>query len=331
MKKMMIMKLFQSTSFAFIVGLALILSSCGKKEPETIEQTDKQATTNTQIAVDPQISAEVEKHLDSIRTGSREEVAKSLIKMGKEAVPALIQALRLRPDDGWLICEVLGEIRDERAIDALIEAYQDDTFPSRSSAAIALGKFKKETILDMFISDLGNIPSDGPSPPVEGIISYGKGAIDALIDVIERGEGRARYEAISALGGIPDSRSVKQLMRVLQNDADDVNRVEAAVGLGQLADAKSLDALINAIKDPSFDVRLAALEALSHFTDKKAYQALLNTLTHKDPALRATAAIALAEFGNKDAISHLEKLLADSDEDVRIAAQESIDILKESN
>lgn len=323
--------LSKSNNLIIVAGLALILSSCGKKEPEIVEQTNKQATTNKQIAVDPQISAEVEKHLDNIRTGSGEEVAKALIKMGKEAVPALMQALRLRPDDGWLICEVLGEIRDERAIDALIEAYQDDTFPSRSSAAIALGKFKKETILDMFISDLGNIPSDGPSPPVEGIVSYGKDAIDALIDVIERGEGRARYEAISALGGIPDSRSVQQLMRVLQNEADDINRVEAVVGLGQLADPKALDALINAMKDPSFDVRLAALEALSHFTDKKAYQSLLNALTHKDPALRATAAIALAEFGNKDAIAHLEKLLADSDEDVRIAAQESIDILKEIN
>jgi len=75
-------------------------------------------------------------------------INKSLIKIGKPAVPALIDLLAAKE---WAArenaSEILGEIGDDRAVPALIGALKDELRGVRMKAAEALGKIGDERAL----------------------------------------------------------------------------------------------------------------------------------------------------------------------------------------
>jgi hypothetical protein len=73
----------------------------------------------------------------------REKARKAIVRIGRPAVPALLEALSV-PNDfvRWEACKALGAIRDPRASTALVHSLVDDNMEVRWLAAeglIALG------------------------------------------------------------------------------------------------------------------------------------------------------------------------------------------------
>jgi len=76
---------------------------------------------------------------------------RNLIQLGSTAVPPLLDALESEPPrKRFLICEILGEIRDPKAVPALIKRLEDEEAnPSvASAAAYALGKLGDRRAVD---------------------------------------------------------------------------------------------------------------------------------------------------------------------------------------
>jgi HEAT repeat protein len=76
---------------------------------------------------------------------TRMKARKSLVALGKPAVPSLIRTLQKSEEDHirWEAAKTLGAIGDPRAIPSLVKALEDSDQGVVWLAAEALGKFKK--------------------------------------------------------------------------------------------------------------------------------------------------------------------------------------------
>lgn len=80
----------------------------------------------------------------------------ALLAFGPEAVGPLVEALKGGSGDGRrLAAEALGELRDKRAVEALIEVMQtDDVYAVRTAAATALGQLKDSRAVWILVGTL---------------------------------------------------------------------------------------------------------------------------------------------------------------------------------
>lgn len=131
----------------------------------------------------------------------RRKAADYLGEIGDDrAVPALIEALKDESDVSWLAARSLGMIGDRRAIDPLIESLGSPEKWLRQGAAWALGKIGDEK------------------------------AIEPLIPILQDQKKDVRKNAAWALGIIGDERAIEPLTR-LQQDEDEGVRQAAKVAL----------------------------------------------------------------------------------------------------
>jgi len=102
-------------------------------------------------------------------------------------------------------------------------------------------------------------------------------------------------------------------------------RSHAAWLLGFVSDAVSPDPLIEALKDPSPDVRSSAVGALSSFKGHAGVlAAILTLLNHAEEQVRVDAASALGYLGDRRAVPDLRRAMNDPAERVRYFADYSL-------
>src|SRR4051794_22444314 len=113
--------------------------------------------------------------------------------------------------------------------------------------------------------------------------------------------------------------------------ADDGRAGEAAAKLGQSADPKAVDALLEALGNgPPPKVAAAALKALGGKKDVRVVPALVEWAHHRTPEVRKAALAALATSpaapgqSDKRAMAALVAALGDSDAEVRAAAARGV-------
>lgn len=96
---------------------------------------------------------EVQKHLydlDDNDSQVREMARWSLISAGPEVVPELVDMLKTdRERCRWEAAKILGEIRDERAADALVDALLDESINVHWAVSEALIHYGREAILPL--------------------------------------------------------------------------------------------------------------------------------------------------------------------------------------
>ena len=82
----------------------------------------------------------------------RQKARKSLVTLGKSAIPSLIRILRNSKLDQlrWEAAKTLGSIDDTRAIPSLVKALEDKDHDVAWLAAVALKKFKKAAWPQLF-------------------------------------------------------------------------------------------------------------------------------------------------------------------------------------
>lgn len=205
---------------------------------------------------------------------AREKARKKLIKLGKDAVPALIEATN--SEDVWVRWEAvnaLGYIKDDRAIPALVErALVDENPHPRWRSLWALSVFPKEEILPGLRKGL-----DGKSQRVRwnAVVALAffenKRAVPKLNQALFSAKGDRLWEAVFSLSKVHNQKSVELLSKIL-TDRGYKSRIrqEAANTLTTIADESSAPALINALNDPDPGVRWRAANALTRLSKKKA-------------------------------------------------------------
>lgn len=181
-----------------------LIQALDSKDPEIRENA---AITLGKIkderAIDPLIKllTDEEWEVESAATNA-------LVEIGKPTVEPLIKILQDKNEDVFLqtkVIAVLAGIKDERAIQPMIQA------------------LKEETELD---ADLGY-----------NLGLMGEPAVEPLIQVLDDEDPRVRVRAAEALGRIGDERAIKPLTDAL-NDKDETVRTFAKMGLESIETQK---------------------------------------------------------------------------------------------
>ncbi|MEO0108432.1 MAG: HEAT repeat domain-containing protein, partial [candidate division WOR-3 bacterium] len=243
---------------------------------------------------------------------------------GRGVVPGVISLLR--HENPWVRCasaQILGTIKDERAVEALISAMSDREEVVRNAAGSALGSIRSEKAVHFLIINLSN-----PDPKVvalvkNALVGQGDIAVPYLIGQLPTERRELRAAAAEVLGRIQDRRATEPLLKVL-DDPDAWVRSTAARALGWLGDEHATERLLALLDDSATLVRVAAAEALGELRAGKAVRPLLSLLASKDMTLRVAAARALGKVGDERAEPALLSLLDDSDLTLRIAALDAL-------
>jgi len=192
----------------------------------------------------------------------------------------------------------LGQIGDEKAVDPLIKALDDEVSWVRMWAVIALG-------------EIGDTR-----------------AVDPLIKALKDESPYVRMYAASSLVNLGKTEYLSQVLTALKNENEDV-RVEAAITLGEIGDTRAIDPLIEALKDESDVVRMCAASALGEIGDSSAFEPLTVALRDRYWQVREEAATALGKIGDVKAIEPLTyRASNDAHLKVREAALEALERLE---
>jgi HEAT repeat protein len=126
--------------------------------------------------------------------------------------------------------------------------------------------------------------------------------VAGILDVLARGNLRARRAAANALIRLPDPRSADRLAEALA-DGDALLRRNAAIALGEIRDtgsgreAATIDAaLIRALGDADPSVRTMAAASLSRTRPAAALLPLIGLLDDAEAPVRKTAAVVLRGY-----------------------------------
>jgi HEAT repeat protein len=159
---------------------------------------------------------------------------------------------------------------------------------------------------------LPNIP-DKP----EGAEELEKLNLEGLIkSLLDSTDPNVRQYAAYLLGQAKNPRAIEPLIRALA-DFDKSVREQAMLALSSLGKA-AIEPLSEAMKEPRWETRYRAAEALGNIADEKAIKPLIQGLKDNREHVRYMAAKGLREFGDSDAIDPMIILLKDENNYVRM-------------
>ena len=155
-----------------------------------------------------------------------------------------------------------------------------------------------------------------PDKP-EGAEELEKLNLDGLIkSLLDSTDPNIRQYAAYLLGQAKNPRAIEPLIRALA-DFDKSVREQAMLALSSLGKA-AIEPLSEAMKEPKWETRYRAAEALGNIADEKAIQPLIQGLKDNREHVRYMAAKGLREFGYSDTIDPMIILLKDENIYVRM-------------
>ena len=186
-----------------------------------------------------------------------------IVKLNRGNPYWLINALKdANGDVRSQVAEMLGELKDEIATDALIDALNDDSWSVRRNSAWALGEISPTRAVPYLISAFSKTWAGIDAYCAEALVKIGRPAVMPLLRVIEGPDSNARYWSIEALGDIGDTRAVEPLIALLA-DNDVIIRYGAAKALGAIGDFRAFNPLRQLLRDPSEMVKRLAKKSIS--------------------------------------------------------------------
>ncbi|MGB9837879.1 HEAT repeat domain-containing protein [Methanothermobacter sp.] len=154
-----------------------------------------------------------------------------------------------------------------------------------------------------------------------------EGDVEGLMEALRSRDFTVRREAAIALERIADKRSFDALIEALryeewQKDYPILGGVRAAAAraLGSIGDPGAVEPLMNALEDPDIEVRISALRALGSFRDERSVDAVEGYLNDPHEDIRKNALITLAELDPGRGLRHAAAALNDRSWVVRKAA-----------
>jgi HEAT repeat protein len=341
--------------------------------------------------------AEARKLVNQLKDVSRRGRAETeLLRMGAEAVPALIEALQttdrslLPLYQGMLVrmgivathalthsllnehpiirarvAEILAQVKDPKAVPALLSALDGEYFTVRGQAARALGAIGDPEAVQPL---LGALKDEELEVRIEAVQALGKFKLpetfDSMADLLlEDPQIEARQAAAQALGETHHPQAIPYLMIALRdpfwwyereqaadalleaiagmgaaavepllealNDSEGTVRRFAAMLLGRIKDPRAIKALGMALYDTHFEVGRAVAESLAGF-GPVGLKVLAEALHHPEAWLRQHAIAGLTLSGDKRIVPVILDMLKDPEREVQKQAIQSLGALKDA-
>lgn len=172
----------------------------------------------------------VQELLNDLKSGNEtraERAVPSLIELGEEAVPALLELTRSsNVDHRWWGLRVLAQAPHAKA-EWLVPFLSDPAREVRQCAALGLAIKPDESAVQSLVQALSDEDSMVSSLAVNALVKVGSAAVPALIEVVKPhatpGGGSvpqsARIHALRALAELRDHRAIPIMMKVMEEDS----------------------------------------------------------------------------------------------------------------
>ncbi|MGD0883310.1 MAG: HEAT repeat domain-containing protein [Thermodesulfovibrionales bacterium] len=230
--------------------------------------------------------------------GARNAAIETLVKLGKQAIPDLMEAFDTpNRDVRKFVIDIIGEIKDRHALPLLLKSLKDDDDNVRASAVEQLGQLAEPAVVDELIGILtsGDIWTAFPAADALGRIGDRR-AIPALVEALSV---RAlREPVLKSLGRLSDVETLKNVVPLLSDKSKAIqeltvkaiemfyhNGVSAEIiadSLYRFCGPDSINILIAHAWSKKRDVRTAAIFLLGLMQDERALSPLLDLFSEED-------------------------------------------------
>ena len=261
------------------------------------------------------------------------EVIGALLTNGNETTTNfLLDALKSVDDEWtqWVIIYMLGVIHHASALDTMLAELENPSYVIRKEVITRLGGFKDRKTVEPLIAILKN-EEESKSIRAAAVASLNalrdERAAPVLRNALNDENSAVRLQAVAALGGIKDAKSVIQLSEMIENRLEtDAIRAAAVTALGNIGDQTSENLLLRAVDIRIGNISNNAIIALGKLESTKAVPKLIAILEDKQIPLDAStailantsprmkAAVALGQIGGIDATNALANRLIDDTE-----------------
>jgi len=147
--------------------------------------------------------------------------------------------------------------------------------------------------------------------------------VDGLVHTLHNNtDPNVRQYAAYLLGKTKNPRAIQPLVEAL-GDFDKSVREQSMLALTAIGKA-AIEPLSNAMKEPKWETRYRAAEALGKIADEKAIKPLIQALKDNRDHVRYMATKGLREIGDSDAIDPMIILLKDENRYVRMMAARAL-------
>lgn len=221
------------------------------------------------------------------------------------------------------VVEALAIIGSERAVDFLLQFFNDDVPIVQVDAAVRMGEIRNERAIEPLIAALqsDNLSLRANSTRALGHIGSEK-AVDPLRIALKDGESFVRGDAIEALKDIGTEAAAEALTIALQ-DEEAFLRQKAVLAIGEIGSEKFIDVLISCLEDDS-NLNSYIAQALKQIDPARAILALKRLLCSEDAQLRQVAVEMLKQIATNEAIELLLSAAQDENSSVRRAVAYSL-------
>lgn len=168
--------------------------------------------------------------------GARNSSMETLVKLGKKVTSFLMEAFDTpNKDMRKFIIDIIGEVKDRKALPLLLKALKDNDDNVRASAVEHLGRMGDPSV------------------------------VDALIEILKSGDLWTAFPAADALGRIGDRKAIPALVSALSVKA---LREPVLKGLGHLSAPETLEQIVPFLMDSSKTIQEEAIRTLGTFYHK---------------------------------------------------------------
>lgn len=303
--------------------------------------TAREIAIKTLIEIgDPSAVEAIIERLNDTRKSIQGLAATALEAIGEPAIEPLIQTLHDPDDDKRAgAAAVLRKIGGARVVDLMREHMFDPDTRVREACVWVIGDAKDERAIEPLIGCLVDYMEVVRYAASVALVKMGEPTIPALLDALQSDDHALRKAAATVLdrvGWTPGhdtagaaywivreewewcreigEPAVEPLLVALANDYDDPDvRVAIIETLGELGDPRAVEQLTDLLMDDFVNVCLAAAEALGSIGDPAAVPALIRALSDEYEAVCMAAAESLGAIGDERAVVPLISILADQE------------------
>lgn len=197
---------------------------------------------------DSNLLEELIKNLESPDLPTAQKAAEELVKLGKVAVPGLIEALKSASVGlkGQIIF-LLGRMGDKEAVPALLETLKDENAYIRSNSAEALGKIKDTEALSSLTTSLfdDDFLVRERSARALGQLNNSQATEDLINRMADEKDERVKLAVIDSFAKLKDQRVTQVLLNQLQSQSNQLYKNEVVFSLGEIGDPVALESLTN--------------------------------------------------------------------------------------
>lgn len=202
------------------------------------------------------------RELGNERWALRQEAARSLLKIGKPAVPKLKAAFNDGNKDVryWTV-KTLGQILGDQSIDPFLKLLASPRDDLRYYAVTALGEIPAARTIGALIGAFSDRSWLVRNQAADLLEKKGQAAVEPLVAAFTGGDADTRYWALRTLTRILRERAIDRLKGFLKEDETDL-KFHFIASLQEIGNAPAIELLIGWLDESTWLIRKAAADAL---------------------------------------------------------------------